>query len=177
MAGKRERLKLYEALELRSELDARIQTVKDCLPETRQNRKGFFTLRENGDRRPSSDFDVAAAREGVKRLELRRRKLNAAIQQANLQHRLEHDGESMTLNEALEVRKGLNEAIGELHSQLVDSAWQRVIYKEDRDIVEESDLSYTECSERLERARLAFRSLNRRLRAAAFEVSVEFADE
>ncbi len=83
----------------------------------------------------------------------------------------------MTLAEALEVRKGLNEALGALHSQLVESAWQRVIYKEDRDIVEESDLSYPECSERLETARLAFRSLNRRLRAASFEVSVEFADE
>jgi hypothetical protein len=177
MAGKRERLKLFEALELRSELDARIKTVKDCLPETRQNRKGFFALREDGDRRPSPDFDLAAARDGLKRLEIRRRKLNAAIQQANFQHRVEHDGESMTLSEALEVRKGLNEAIGELHSQLVDSAWQRVIYKEDRDIVEENDVSYAECSERLERARLAFRSLNRQLRAASFEVPVEFADE
>jgi len=82
--------------------------------------------------RPSPDFDVGAAREELKRLELRRRKLNAAIQQANFQHRVEHAGDSLTLSEALDVRKGLNEAIGELHSQLVGSAWQRVIYKEDR---------------------------------------------
>ena len=29
-------LYLYEALELRSEYDGRIKTLKDCLPETRQ---------------------------------------------------------------------------------------------------------------------------------------------
>lgn len=52
-----------------------------------------------------------------------------------------------------------------------------MIYKEDRDIVEENELSYPECSERLETARLAFRSLNRSLRAASFEVSVDFRDE
>ncbi|HSL84120.1 MAG TPA: hypothetical protein VLF66_15210 [Thermoanaerobaculia bacterium] len=177
MAEQRERLQLYEALELRAELDARIKTIKDCLPEARQNRGGFLSYREDKNRRPSPDFDLEDARKRLKRLELRRRKLNAAIQQTNFQHRVEHDGESMTLAEALEVRKGLNEAIGELHSQLVESAWQRVIYKEDRDIVEESDLSYSECSERLETARLAFRSLNRRLRAASFDASVEFADE
>lgn len=126
---------------------------------------------------PSPDFDIAAARQELKHLELRRRKLNAAIQRANFQQRIEHEGDSLTLSEALDARKRLNEAIGELHSQLVDSAWQRVIYKEDRDIIEESELSYSECSQRLERARLAFRALNRQLRAASFEVSVGFEDE
>jgi len=107
MADKDERLKLYEALELRSELDARIKTIKDCLPEARQNRKGLFSFREDGNRRPSPEFDVVAARAGLKRLELRRRKLNSAIQHANFQHRIEHDGDSMTLSEALVVRKEL----------------------------------------------------------------------
>jgi len=176
MADQGERLKLYEALELRAELEARIKAVRDCLPEVRKNRDRFYSLREDGNRRPSPDFDPAAARERLKRLELRRRKLNTAIQQANFQHRVEHDGEPMTLSEALEARKRLNESIGELHAQLVASAWQRVIYKEDRDIVEENEVSYAECSERLEAARLAFRSLNRGLRAASFGVTVDFRD-
>jgi len=81
------------------------------------------------------------------------------------------------LSEALETRKSLNEAIGELHSLVVESAWQRVIYKEDRDIVEENEASYTDCVERLDKARLDFRELNRKLRAATFEVSVDFRDE
>jgi hypothetical protein len=60
---------------------------------------------------------------------------------------------------------------------LVASTHQRVIYKEDRDIVEENDLSYAECSENLESARLSIRDLNRKIRAAAFAVEVDFLDE
>ena len=78
---------------------------------------------------------------------------------------------------ALETRKGLNEQIGELHTQVVKSAYERVIYKEGRDIVEENELSYSECMSNLEEARLAFRELNRILRKASFETQVEFEDE
>jgi hypothetical protein len=38
MTHRNNKLFLYEALELRAELDARIKTLKDCLPETRRNR-------------------------------------------------------------------------------------------------------------------------------------------
>jgi hypothetical protein len=59
----------------------------------------------------------------------------------------------------------------------VDAAYQRVIYKEDRDIVEDNELSYAECAEALEKARLAFRELNRKIRVASFSVEVDFQDE
>ena len=46
MAEKR-KLYIYEALELRSEYDARIKTLKDTLPETRQNRdRLFYSIQE-----------------------------------------------------------------------------------------------------------------------------------
>jgi hypothetical protein len=172
------KLYLYEALELRAEYAARIKTLKDCLPETKQNRDRFsFARDDDGKRRPSPDFDVAAARKKLRKLELKRRKLNSAIQQANFNHQIDFGGESINLNEALETRKGLNEQIGELHTQVVNSAYQRVIYKEGRDIVEENELSYTDCIKDLEEARLAFRELNRKLRLASFETLVEFKDE
>jgi len=41
MKEKKKPLYLYEALELRSEYDARIKTLKDCLPESKQNRDRF----------------------------------------------------------------------------------------------------------------------------------------
>lgn len=170
-------LKLYEALELRAEYDARIKTLKDCLPESRENRGWLRSVRDDKHRRPSPDYDPAQARDDLKRLELKRRKLNTAIQQTNFRHEFDHGGDSITLSEALEARKALNEQIGELHSQVVTSAWQRVIYKEDRDIVEENEISYSDSVERLDRARLAFRDLNRKLRAASFEVTVDFHDE
>lgn len=172
------KLFLYEALELRAEYDGRIKTLKDCLPETKQNRRRlFFSRDDDGRHRPSPDFDVTDVRRQLRKLEVKRRKLNSAIQQANFNNRIEFRGDSINLNEALETRKGLNEQIGELHAQVVDSAYQRVIYKEGRDIVEENELSYTDCFKNLDEARLAFRALNRKLRKASFETLVDFDDE
>ncbi|MBU0988703.1 MAG: hypothetical protein KJ823_00780, partial [Proteobacteria bacterium] len=62
MAAKKKTLYLYEALELRSEYDARIKTLKDCLPESKQNRDRFSFTRDDGISRPSPDFDLTAAR-------------------------------------------------------------------------------------------------------------------
>ena len=177
MAEKR-KLYIYEALELRAEYDARIKTCKDTLPETRQNRdRLFFTRDDDGRRRPSPDFDMAEVRQQLRTLEVKRRKLNSAIQQANFNSIVDYRGESINLNEALETRKSLNEQIGELHTQVVDSAFEKVIYKEGRDIVEENELSYTSSVDDLDSARLAFRELNRKLRKASFDTLVEFEDE
>ena len=177
MAEKR-KLFIYEALELRGEYDARIKTIKDTLPETRQNRdRLFYTRDDDGRRRPSPDFDMAEVRRQLRKLEVKRRKLNSAIQQANFNSRFDYRGESINLNEALETRKSLNEQIGELHTQVVNSAYEKVIYKEGRDIVEENELSYTNSVNDLDYARLAFRELNRKLRKASFETLIEFEDK
>ena len=172
------KLFIYEALELRSEYDARIKTFKDTLPETRQNRdRLFFARDDDGRRRPSSDFDMAEVRRQLRKLEVKRRKLNGAIQQANFNSQVEYHGESINLNEALETRKSLNEQIGELHTQVVNSAYEKVIYKEGRDIIEANELSYASSVDDLDHARLAFRELNRKLRKASFNTFVEFTDE
>ena len=107
----------------------------------------------------------------------KRRKLNAAIQRANFEHRVEHGGDDMSLTEALETRKALNDRLGELHTQVVDSAYERILHKEERDIVEDNELPYDDCRTRLDEARVEFRQLNRQIRAASFEVEVEYADE
>lgn len=172
------KLFLYEALELRGEYDGRIKTLKETLPETRKNRDRFSLARRDDERhRPSPKFDPAQVRTELRALEHKRRKLNNAIQQANFSHSIDFGGDSINLNEALEARKALNEQIGELHTQVVDSAYQRIIYKEGRDIVEESELSYSECETELHEARLAFRELNRKLRLASFEAKVDFLDD
>ena len=178
MPDAKNKLFLYEALELRAEFDARAKTLKDCLPEAKQNRSRLSFLRdEEGMYRPSPDFSIAEARDQLRKLEIKRRKLNSAIQQANFQHRIDFRGEPINLNETLEIRKGLNEQMGELHTQVVNSAYHRVIYKEDRDIVESNELLHAECVKNLEEARLAFRELNRKIRAASFAVVVDFQDE
>ncbi len=72
MAEKR-KLYIYEALELRSEYDARINTFKETLPETRQNRGRLFLARDDdGRRRPVPDFDMADVRDSFERFLLKR---------------------------------------------------------------------------------------------------------
>jgi len=177
MKDKKKTLYLYEALELRSEYDARIKTLKDCLPESKQNRDRFSFTRDDGIRRPSPDFDVASARKDLRKIEIKRRKLNSSIQRANFNHFITFNGDSINLSEALEMRKALNEQIGEFHNQVVTSSYLRVIYKEGRDIVEENEISYADAVKNLEQARLAFRELNRKLRLASFETLADFQDE
>ena len=176
MKDKKNALYLYEALELRSEYDARIKTIKDCLPESKQNRERFSFSRDEI-RRPSPDFDAISARKELRKIEIKRRKLNSSIQRANFNHSIDFNGDSISLSEALEMRKALNEQIGEFHNQVVGSSYQKVIYKEGRDIVEENEISYTDAVKNLEQARLAFRELNRKLRLASFETVVDFKDE
>lgn len=178
MPDDKKRLYLYEALELRSEYDARIKTLKESLPETKSNReRGFFGRDDDGQRRLSSEFDAAGARAQLRALEFKRRKLNSAIQKANFENQISIDGAEANLNEALETRKALNERIGECHTQVVAAAYERVIYKEGRDIVQKSEVSYSDAIKSLDDARIRFRNLNRQLRKSSFEVTVDFKDE
>ena len=71
----------------------------------------------------------------------------------------------------------MNERLGELHAQVVSSAYQKIIYKEGRDIVEQNDLPYNQSIKALEEVRLAFRDINRKLRSASFTKIVDFEDE
>lgn len=173
-----EKLYLYEALELRAEYDARIKTVKECLPESRKNRDRFsFSSEKEYTLQPSPEFDVKKTRKELQKLDIKRRKLNAAIQKTNFENHIKYKNESITLNEALEVRKRLNEEIGELHSQTVNAAYQKVIYKEDRDIIEKNEVSYEESVKNLNSARLDFRKINRAIRKASYKIQVDFIDE
>jgi hypothetical protein len=76
---------LYEAIELRAEYDARIQTFKSLLPEARQNRDRL-SFRGDAEMRhqPVAAFSIEAVREELNKLAVKKRKLNNAIQRANL---------------------------------------------------------------------------------------------
>lgn len=178
MADASNRLYLYEAIELRAEFDARIKALKGLLPEARQNRDRLSFRRDDEVRyRPVPTFRVEEVRDGVTALEVKRRKLNNAIQRANFDHTVDVDGRTMNLAEALELRKSVNEGLGELTTQLATAAYERVVYKEDRDIVERPDVDYESVKTALEKARLLFRELNRALRAVAYQAAVDFRDE
>jgi hypothetical protein len=177
MVSQRKLLQLYEALELRADYLARIGTIKELLEEgSSKSGRGFYREPESV-KRPSPDFDPAQARDELKKLELKQRKLNSAIQKANFEARVDFEGEEINLLEALEVRKGVKLKIAELKKQSLESAYQTVILKEGRDIVETGSVTFAESYRDLDAARKSFRELNRKLRRASFEVTVDYFDE
>lgn len=171
---------LYEALELRGEFDGRIKTLKESLPENRYGNDGGSALRWGGDISkavPAPDVDAAALRAQLKALEYKRRKLNAAIQEANFRNTVLVQNETLTIAEALELRKEKRDSIAELHRRATSAAFVRVIHKEDRDIREEPPFRFTEVFGELGDARRSFRALNRALRRASFHTAIDFRDE
>lgn len=177
MVAQTGKLRLFEALELRSEYDARLKTLSECLPEKQENRGRLLFHDDEVVRRPAQGFEVAAVRRKIDALEQKRRDLNAAIQETNFRNSIQHDAKSISLAAALDLRKALNSKIGELHSMVISAAWERVIYKEGRDIVQESHLDFAASEAELDQARHQFRELNRKLRTASFELEVDFRDD
>jgi len=178
MPDAKNNLYLYEALELRAEYDARIKELKGLIPEARETRGRLF-LRHDEDvrQRPAAGFRVDEVRDQLNALGIKKRKLNAAIQKVNFDTQIATRGDEMSLSEALDLRKTVNAEIGELSAQLASSAYERVVYKEERDIVEAPERSYEQVQRALDDKRLLFRQLNRSLRAVAHDVVVEFKDE
>lgn len=169
--GTEEELPLYEAVELRSEMEARIKTMESLRPE--QESRGFFRERET-EIQPAPGFDLAKIEAEIERLKAQRRRLNAAIQEANHRTTVKVDDRTLTLAEALELRKETNADIGRLASELRDAAWLRVIHKEERDVVRNSPRSFDFISQTLEERRLLFRRLITSIHDANHQTVVNF---
>lgn len=133
----------HRRVSARDEYDAGVKALKGLLPEARENRDRFSFRRDDEVRyRPVAAFRVDDVREELNALEFKKRKLNNAMQRANFDHTITIDGREMNLVEALELRKAANVQLGELNSQLASAAYERIIYKEDRDIVEMPEADY-----------------------------------
>ena len=177
MPNKKNDLYLYEALELRGEYESRLNTLRNLLPEHKNNGRGGLYGGGSDRFEPVEDFDIKKIRENIKTIEYKQRKLNNAIQLANFENTIQVDGEEISLADALNLRKNTNEKIKLLSNQLSDCAYKKIIYKENRNIEETSDLEYEEIKKELEEKRKLFRELNRKLRKDSFEITIDFKDE
>ena len=178
MPNEKNNLYLFEAVELRSEYDARIKTLSYLLPENRE-REGFFS-RKNSEydvEKPVQGFNIEEIRSEIKTLRVKRRKLNNEIQKTNFNYTIKVGEDTLTLAEALELRKQTNEDIKELANQLKEGAYVKVIYKEERDIVKKPKRNFTEVEKELEEKRILFRNINRALHRANHGCAVNFKDE
>jgi hypothetical protein len=169
---------LYEAIELRAEYDARIKTLQSLLDKSLKPTSGgrwmMRQFNEESRTRAVREFDHDEYRHQLQLLTVKRRLLNNEIQRVN--YAKENDN-TMTLGEMLDLRKATNLRISELSTELTQSAYETVVHKEQRDIVEGPERKFKEVEAELEHERLVFRDLNRALRRAGFEKTVQWRDD
>lgn len=168
------KIPLYGAIELRAEMDARIKTMESLRPEGEG--RGLFRERDT-ETQPAPDFDLAKIEAEIEHFKRRRRRLNAVIQEANHRTFVEADGRTLTLAEALELRKETHADIGRLATELRDAAWLRVIHKEERDVVRNSPRSFGLIMELLEGRRLLFRNLVAAVHDANHRTLIDYHNE
>jgi hypothetical protein len=128
-------LYLFEAIELRNVYDRRIKLMEELTEGDDDRSDGLFRNREEDEKEPATGFDPKKIEGELKRLKVKRIKLNQEIQAANFKYRIDHNGESISIAEALEIRKNLLDDIKSISQRAVSSAYKRIIYKEKRDIV------------------------------------------
>lgn len=136
-------LYLFEAIELRKEYDRHIKLIESLLEsdESKQNR--FLSDREE-EKEPVDEYKPQETEKMLKKLQTKRVKLNQAIQVANFKYQIQFDGEKISIAEALEIRKRIIDDLSADSRRVVNSAFKRIIHKEERDIVHVPKQNYTE---------------------------------
>jgi hypothetical protein len=171
------KLYLYEALELRSAYDREIRLLARLINPEDGRRGAFLADRESAERRPAAGFDLQAIEAQLKRLKVRRLKLNEAIQVANFQSEIVFDGERVSLARALELRKALLQDLEQLTERAQEAAYVRIIHKEERDIEKVPPRAFGDAYVEFEQALERLRSLVTALHLANHAVTVTFRDE
>ncbi len=177
MPDKKGNLHLFEAIELRNEYDRHIKLMESLIGESPTKRDRLFHSSDGEEKEPSAEFDQKELEERLKKLQTKRIKLNQAIQMANFKAQIDYEGEKISLAEALEVRKNLladNEAVSQ---RVLDSAYKRVIHKEERDIVHEPKHSFQKTYEEFQNNLRKLRLVVDQIHIVNHETTVNFKDE
>jgi hypothetical protein len=178
MTRKNDNLMLFEAIELRSELDRHIKLLESLIGEIKVKRERLFTgSDEDEDKEPATGFDIHEIEERLKKLQKKKVKLNQAIQSANFNARIDHDQEKISIAEALEVRKSLQAEEEVISKRVVNSAYNKIIHKEERDIVRKPTHPFLASYEDYKRHVTTLRRLVTRIHSANHNTEVVFTDE
>ena len=140
-------LYLFEAIELRNEYDRHIKLLEKLAEDDGPKGERFFHNNKEEEKEPVNDFKQKEIEETLKKLHTKRVKLNQAIQVANFKYQIDHNGEKISIAEALEIRKKLLKDVDIQHQRVINSAYKRIIHKEERDIVHDPKQSFTESYE------------------------------
>lgn len=168
-------MRLFEALDLRADYDARIRTIRRCAEGAESKPVGRDAGPGAGDGAGGGGcFVPVKLRQSQMELERRRDALDDAIRAANLSHVVVFRGRRMTLGEAFALRGELSRAIGELEAVVVRHVRRAGSAAEARPMPPAHGFSPA-CVGQLDEARRAFRALNRLLWNAAYAVQVRGA--
>ena len=170
-------LYVFEAVELRNEYDRHIKLLEKVLEGEESQRERMFGRAEHEEKTPVAGFDPHEIEARLKKLQTKRVKLNQAIQISNFESQIEYQGEQVSLAEALELRKNLLADLTALNQRVQDSAYKRVIHKEERDIEHEPRHGFAQSYEEYLTKLRTLRLLITRIHRANHTNTVKFKDE
>ncbi|MFH1288939.1 MAG: hypothetical protein ABII25_09645 [bacterium] len=178
MPDKKGNLFLFEAIELRNEYDRHIKLLQELIGESSAKEDRFFSKRDNDEQKePASDFNQKELEARLKKLQTKRVKLNQEIQIANFKTQIDFNGEKISVAESLELRKSLLADKEAVSQRVSNSAYKRIIHKEERDIIHEPKhsfkKSYAEFQENLKK----IRTLVNQIHIVNYHTMVNFRDE
>ena len=177
MPDEKGNLYVFEAIELRAEYDRYIKLLEKLLETDQTKQDRLFHRTDEERREPAAGFDLAVTEEKLKKLQTKRVKLNQAIQISNFEAQIDYQGEQISLAEALELRKNLLADLAVLRQRVVDSAYNQIIHKEERDIVHEPRYAFTPGYEDYQKKLKTFRQLVTQIHRANHTNTVKFKDE
>lgn len=173
-------LYLFEAVELRNEYDRHIKLIENLLGlEESQSKEMRFYRDTTGveEKEPAAGFNPKELEEKLKKLQTKRIKLNQAIQMANFETEIDYNGEKISIAEALEIRKNLLADIKAIAQRITDSAYKRIIHKEERDIVHEPKHSFPKTYEDFQNNLTKLRQIINQTHMVNHQSTVNFKDE
>jgi lysyl-tRNA synthetase class I len=163
MPDSKENLYLFEAIVLRNEYDRYTKLLEKLIEGEQKNTDKFFSRGDEEERESASDFSQQELEEELGKLKTRRVKLNQAIQTANFKYQIDYEGEKISIAEALEIRKNLLADTETISQRVINSAYKRIIHKEERDIVHEPKHSFKQVYD-------IFRDNIKKLRAIVIQI-------
>ena len=176
MPDKKGNLYLFEAIELRNEYDRHIKLLEKLIGEDKNDRD-FFRKSDDEEKEPAADFSQKELEQKLKKLHTKRIKLNQAIQTANFKFQIDYDGEKISIAEALEIRKNLMADKEAISQRVVDSAYVRIIHKEERDIVRKPRHAFKKTYEDFQNNLKKLRHFVTQIHIANHKNIVNFKDE
>ncbi len=177
MPDEKGNLYLFEAIELRKEYDRRIKLLEQLIGGEHGKQDHLFRRSDEEKRQPSPELDLGKMEENLKNIQTKRIKLNQAIQAANFQSKVDCEGEMIPIAEALELRKNLLSDLEAISQRVLDSAYTRIIHKEERDIVHEPRHGFRQSYEEFQNRLKKMRNLVIKIHRANHAYCVNFKDE